>query len=515
MTVSPALNVIHASEFKILDDLCSLATQFCRLDDFVRSQEHDVFTSPTKNAYIVAVAAGIRHALDAYKELLVQLSKQAQRDAQLTIIHLSVELREYPRLFDALLQLVGKLLENEASPPEYHEILTMLYRLSSQNAYSLLQKVISRLLMECHKVFAHQLLQWCCAAKVPSTKWLIIMQKENDWLNPEASVNEAGAPCYLGSVAKNQILLIGLYNQLLSQSPASQDGDFWRYIHEKLHPILVTENFDALRLEQAIECIQAEVSQRLWSYVVEKSNFVKYANLLHDVLLLARGELILAFIEAAIGTLDKPANKTTNDEMNKAFRTATASLYYGDKYSGVSFNVVPDEKQQYAWRNISVQLNIPKPIDLILTPTIFVRLNEVFRFLFRLRHLQVKLHDCWMLQNEMLRDKGKNLSHHNRIRLNQLRMLMVFLIDAIWYYLQVVIIGSGFSKLSFDVKSAKDFVNVCELVENFTDEISVDCFQRSAETIKGCISSLLDTCEDYAEIVSGCPDLDAEKVNFM
>lgn len=112
--------------------------------------------------------------------------------------------------------------------------------------------------------------------------------------------------------------------------------EFMRDIQE----LMERKRFDLQDLEKTLDKIRSTVAKELWDLCVVKAKLVSQLMMLKDFYLLGLGELFLVLIEEASVVLRKLPTKTTEYDLNQAFRRSAVKVQLEEDGEIQNFSLV-------------------------------------------------------------------------------------------------------------------------------------------------------------------------------
>jgi len=127
-----------------------------------------------------------------------------------------------------------------------------------------------------------------------------------------------------------------------------------------------------------------------------------------------------------------------------------------------------------AWQRLTLHLDVPWPLQLLVDAGSLDRYKSLFRFLLLVKRVQMELHGAWSSQTEC-----GALSAAQRALLMplwRLRANMAFFIDNLQYYLQMDVLETQWLELTRCATTTSDFEQLRAAHENALAALTSQCF---------------------------------------
>ena len=181
-------------------------------------------------------------------------------------------------------------------------------------------------------------------------------------------------------------------------------GEKEKQMREKLSNVKkITKWNENKSVEKFVGEVSSCVTQQLWTLAVHNAKLLDELRLVKEVFLLGRGELFHEFISQIDCYVRKGLGR--NLDLNQIFQeSARKVLIKEESLSRFSIELEKQftfgkfKKDMGEWNCITVKYDIPWPLQLLFTSHVLNAYNSIFRFLLRLKKIQVKLVDCWLLE---------------------------------------------------------------------------------------------------------------------
>lgn len=237
---------------------------------------------------------------------------------------------------------------------------------------------------------------------------------------------------------------------------------------------------DVAKHEQIIDEIKNFISKRLSEIAINQADLVQQLKLIKDFYLIGRGELFLEFIKqtCTLKSTGRVNEKIVRD-ITKAFQSAAHSVNVIDDLEQFSLTIpIADEYDSsistydYDYNDylqfIELKYKVKWPLQLLFSPKVIDRYNDMFRFLLQIKKVQYELHMVWCQHREQKLTKNYEL--------RQFRHKLMYLIDNLQYYLQVDVLEDQFSILMNAVQQSNDFEHIKRTHIIFQANILSLCF---------------------------------------
>lgn len=243
-----------------------------------------------------------------------------------------------------------------------------------------------------------------------------------------------------------------------------------------------TYELDVAKHEQIIDEIKNYISKRLSEIAINQADLVQQLKLIKDFYLIGRGELFLEFIKqtSAIKSTGRVTEKIVRD-ITRAFHSAAHSVNVIDDLEQFSLSIpIADEidttstLSTYDYDSndylqfIELKYKVKWPLQLLFSPKVIDRYNDMFRFLLQIKKIQYELHMVWCQHRE------QKLTKNHELR--QFRHKLMYLIDNLQYYLQVDVLEDQFTILMNAVQQSNDFEHIKRTHIIFQANILSLCF---------------------------------------
>jgi gamma-tubulin complex component 4 len=147
--------------------------------------------------------------------------------------------------------------------------------------------------------------------------------------------------------------------------------------------------------------------------------------------------------------------------------------------------------------HLRVNTVVKWPLNLLISEEILELYNQIWQFLLLVKRVQMELNDSYMT---LMKDGSKDNGYK---RLLQLRLPMQFLVDHIWYYLGIDVIGTQFSQFEqFLGESCHSFQECRTYHEQTLMKIHKNMFlSKGGQMVRATLFKLLDIILSFTHIV--------------
>ena len=156
-----------------------------------------------------------------------------------------------------------------------------------------------------------------------------------------------------------------------------------------------------------------------------------------------------------------------------------------------------------AWTKLQLTYDIPWPLQLVISQTDFAKYNDMFRFLFTIKRVSASLQECWatlMYRAANIRGTGNLSVNKVYIRLSHLRSRMLFLVNALQYFLHVDVLEVQWHILQKQLSQVRDYDSLKKAHSRFVSSIRRQCF-LDAKTIRRTLDSVFRLCVALCNLV--------------
>jgi hypothetical protein len=174
------------------------------------------------------------------------------------------------------------------------------------------------------------------------------------------------------------------------------------------------------------------------------------------------------------------------------FSTASLTADYTHPYEQL-FDQISKLRQQWHDR-MSLNVEIKWPLCILISDDALELYNQIWQLILLVKRVQMELNDCYMT---LVKQKQSD----NRIQ-QQIHMVMNFLVEHIWYYLGVDIIGAQFSQFEQFLNKCESFQSCKVQHEQFLMKIHKYMFLgKSGQVVKSTLLKLMDIILVYTHTV--------------
>lgn len=231
--------------------------------------------------------------------------------------------------------------------------------------------------------------------------------------------------------------------------------------------------------EKFVDGVKSFLSERLSEISVNQADLVHQLKLIKEFYMLGRGELFLEFIKKTNSISKTKMTENSVRDIVKSFESAALSVGVVDELD--KFNlIIPkqvEENEDFQENGyiqlISLNYKVTWPLQLLFSPLILERYNQIFRFLLQIKQTQYELDMIWCKQREEFKSNKNNLNISVSI---SLRNQLMFFIHNLQYYIQVDVVESQYSLLMNTIHSTNDFEELTRAHNIFQTNILSLCF---------------------------------------
>lgn len=543
--VNEALPFFHPAEIGILNQLLDIATDFWKIETFVReNRDCTVNRASSKEEglygmYTEALCEGLSQVVQPYRKALVELEKTVLKAGETQLSFIQHKIYPYQAVMRGLCGLIHQIKYKKAHGCY---ILDIVYRASCSGVAEV-REAMQRILFEGHKVLYKQLLSWILQGSLcdPYEEFFVAKIRQESVakekspsveIAPEDSLKESlnhyklrveMIPCHISVLTAEKIFFIGESIQLFEKDRGDlvdsfdesggappvlkeQETEFYNRLAE----LSESSEFRVADFERFVDAVRETASRHLHSLVLESADLRKELGTLRSLFLLARGELFQMFIEEADSYLQIPPTAATQHDISQAFMSACHRLLPDDEATlkKVKLQIVTDaplpvrppgklsnssQPRLTGWQCLSLAYTVPWPLHLIITKGVLEQYNQIFRFLLNVKRTQLLLHDAWA---EQKRDRCLIISDSW-----QLRNHMMFVVDNLQHYLMADVLESQYALLLNRIEQSDNFEELKHAHELFLASIVAHTF-ISNKPVHQCLTDLLVCCQQYCRLVN-------------
>ena len=514
--VNEAIPYFHPAEIGILNQLLDIATDYWKIEDFIKKHNNTVFSTGQNNEglhgmYVQALCSGLEEVLEPYRQTLIDLEKSVLKNktAQLSFIQHKV----FP--FQPVLRnIYGLIQQIQFRKAHGCFILDFIYK-SSCSGVANVKEAMQRLLHECHKVLYKQLLRWILQGNLydPFEEFFVKpVENKDDKSEEEVSelVNKFQLrvemiPCHISVSTAEKIFFIGESIQLFERDRDLEDRggvlkDQEAEFYNQLAELSDSLEFRVADFERFVDTVRETASRHLHTLVLDNADLRQELDILRSFYLLGRGELFQAFIEETESYLQIPPNAATEYDVRQSFMAIVRKLWTDSdtlankvKVELTNYKPASNEPKKTGWECLSLTYSVPWPLHLIISPKVLSKYNEVFRFLLLAKRTQLMLHSAWTEQKQNKR----------QLRFTdtwQLRNHMMFVVDNLQYYLMADVLESQFCLLMNRLDHSTTFEEWRHAHDIFLSSVISNTFVNN-QPVNQCLTEMLHCCLQYCKLV--------------
>ncbi|XP_065836885.1 gamma-tubulin complex component 4-like [Oscarella lobularis] len=488
---------LHTGEISSLNRLARLGCDYKRFKSFIQSHR-SIRSSSESGLYVVALACSLETVLEPYRALVLDVEKETSVQGQLlTISYVQNKFEKYYLLFPVLREFLTQVSEHKVHGCQ---ILGLLHHYCNSGII-LVNQSFQTLLMDCHAVLYKQLSAWFLHGTVLdfNREFFICQQTETvtetgavatdeepgkeERLQQRFSIVHELIPSYIPHRIAEKILFIGeAVHMLTHKTDRQQTMDSFLKNEEgnflsKFASLREEKEFNLMMFERVVDDIKVFIGERLWTFAVKESHLLLHLKLMKDFFLLGRGELFQTFIEMGNDLMKIPPSKTTENDINLLFKQAAHKVFSDDDEGFRNYSLVIEDTGRPvtspSWDLLGMECTVSWPLHILFTPSALKKYGSLFKFLLRVRRVQMSLQRAWAQQMSL---KCAERVDARLGGLWNLRNRMAFLIDNLQYYLQVNVLESQYSSLLSKIEDTKDFEVVCLAHDAYLSAIQEHAF---------------------------------------
>jgi len=223
------------------------------------------------------------------------------------------------------------------------------------------------------------------------------------------------------------------------------------------------------------------------------------------------------YLEATIAPTDDGAAAATGGgarvavevSMAKAIRLDGGRAWVGISGGGMrvaSWRFRGERKSAHAWRHLRLAYRVDPPLDLVLGAGALEEYNQLFAFLFEVKHVQLALQRAWRPLRGRAgfgdgRNRGGYLQRARMLPVWALRHKMQFLVDNLQYYLQVDVFDSQHSVLEQRIHAAQGLEALQEAHRMYLHTLQRRCF-FDWRVIHNAFRTVFEVCTSFCNLVT-------------
>ena len=158
------------------------------------------------------------------------------------------------------------------------------------------------------------------------------------------------------------------------------------------------------------------------------------------------------------------------------------------------FNVFNSED---SWNGLTIKYEESWPSKLILSSQILEQYSNVFRLLFPIKTVHMRLNRSWIV---ISRETRKDSKQQIYFKLSILRNKMNFFVANIWSYFHIDVLEVHWTRLEQDLAKLEEFEDLRKALKRYLDQIFVQSFLKSPQ-ITGKLFVLVEQCKMFCGII--------------
>ncbi|ELR19366.1 Spc97 / Spc98 family protein [Acanthamoeba castellanii str. Neff] len=453
---------------------------------------------------------------------------------------------QHASVMPALDRLVAERAESEDNGPALLNVLhrasfcgdddiqraitrhALLIIIISINTHTRLNASARRLQKACHGVLFHYIAAWTVYGRLVDNgnEFFIRPAYSTTGQQEDVSLEEALIPDYLGLPVCRQILFIG-------KSGGDQRWrDDTRLLSARLVALARVDRFDLRAVEETIHATHRSLTSHFSRWLLHHADLPAHLTVLRDFYLFGHGELYNRFLEQARPLLCKPPTDDSEREVGRLWREAllvvTGAGAEEPRHAGKKASplvdvrlILPRSKSNpsalLGWDELKLSCEFKSNVGLsiLFNDDITERYNELFRFLLRLRRVQMDLERVWVAQKQWSRHpsaaaaakaKASSLPAEDKTAVRLaclLRLEMSLFADGLLHYIQDVIeveFGEMCDKLGGgEARGGTDVEEVVGLHEAFLRKLAVYCAFSNIPSIHASLTQIFALSQAFAD----------------
>ncbi|XP_071450213.1 gamma-tubulin complex component 4 isoform X2 [Hetaerina americana] len=555
--VADSVTYILDSDKTLLNRILSVASEYKALKSFIDGLNNFYFSTIRDESnpngsgqqcpgmYLQAFCNGLEEVTEPYNQELITLELEILNDPCLSLTHILSKVEKHSSVLQSMNSIVKEVKKNNVRGCY---LLEFLHRHSKSGVVEV-KEAMKCLMRNCHAVFYQQLSSWLLHGQIIDFHNEFILQNKNDLISsmssstPDSDASPGNAledkqfnknnhlphfeyttrpemlPSYIPLTLVSKIVYVGNTILMCGNDPRENSGtriplhrnktsicgEKETYFLKKIGKLKEMETFSILELENVVDEIKSCVTEHLWALAMKEAQLNVQFRLMKDFFLLGRGELFNEFIHQSEFILSRPLNSSTCREINTCFSVAACKILMEDDPSIEKFQFTFVENSSCAqdgkpplddgWNRLSLTYHPTWPINILFTPVVLQNYNTLFRFLIRVKKIQMDLNSVWRVHVQL---KTRGICRSNPV-VWQLRNCLMFIINNLQYYLQVDVLESQYSALQNVVQNSKDFDVIWQAHTKFQANIMSQTFlfMGPEASVHECLLHLLSMAEIF------------------
>lgn len=150
-----------------------------------------------------------------------------------------------------------------------------------------------------------------------------------------------------------------------------------------------------------------------------------------------------------------------------------------------------------SWNGLTIKYEESWPSKLILSNQILEQYSNIFRLLFPIKTIHMRLNKSWIV---ISRETKKDPNEAIYFKLSMLRNKMNFFISNIWSYFHIDVLEVHWTRLEQDLAKLVEFEDLRKALKRYLDQIFVQSFLKSPQ-ITGKLFCLVELCKLFCGLV--------------
>jgi hypothetical protein len=240
------------------------------------------------------------------------------------------------------------------------------------------------------------------------------------------------------------------------------------------------------------QCLQ--VSAALYSLMTQTSQLLRHMAAIRDLLLLGRGDLFRAFLEASASLLRLPPREATaTSDLQRPFHTAAArcglegdpcftcasiswskeppQLMVSANRAAIIPLLAPEQKGQLSWNGVRMDYSPPWPLPLLLTADALGVYRALFSYFFAVERVAAAMDETWHHLMTQRRASRRGAPSADVQQAWALLQRMVHFVRSVQIYLKRDVVQGAFLAFEEEVSAAATFVQVQTAHERMSSQL--------------------------------------------